>query len=692
MLAVAQAEGGRGASGEDEGWWRDKRCPTPSPCLPCTCLASLKCALRLPTLRVFCACAQESFPLPADGQRNVLITSALPYVNNVPHLGNLIGCVLSADVYARYCRQRGYRTAFVCGTDEYGTATEAKAREEGLTPRGVCDKYHKIHAEVYDWFDVDFDHFGRTSCPEPRSTPDWPQTVVRCLLRCMDTVCVELRPPYVPCYSRVQITQDIFNKANARGNIVEKVVTQQFCQDCNTFLADRFIEGTCPLCGYKDARGDQCDGCGKLIDATELIEPRCKTDSSHTVSLKSSEHLFLDLPRLSEDLRTWLDKASPLWSKNAVSQTNAWFEGEDGLLPRCITRDLKWGTPVPVAKHANKVFYVWFDAPIGYISITATATPDWKQWWQNPDNVELYQFMGKDNVPFHTIIFPSSLIASGDNWTLLRHLSTTEYVRPANGKQIIEEGGSLTARLWVLCCSSTTRARSSPSPGPLACSAWMRRSLASRLRCGATTSSTLAPRTRTLTSRGATLAVRAVCGGVPRRWRRTNDPCAACHPTERNNNELLKNLGNFVNRVLSLTNKFYDGKVPAVGELSEEETKLQAEVNGRLASYIKELEACNLRQGLRVAMDISAAGNLYLQRTEPWKARKTNPERCATSIACALSLVRVRRMLRVTHVTAGRLLTVCPVPVNHGGGLSLSSSRRCSSLSCPPSRTRCTTS
>jgi len=212
--------------------------------------------------------------------------------------------------------------------------------------------------------------------------------------------------------SCAQITQDIFNKARARGHVLEKVVSQQFCEDCNTFLADRFIEGTCPLCGYEDARGDQCDGCGKLIDATELVKPRCKRDASHTVVIKTSEHLFLDLPGLSGDLRAWLAEASPNWSPNAVQQTNSWFTGGagEGLLPRCITRDLKWGTPVPVEKFANKVFYVWFDAPIGYISITATATDEWKQWWQNPENVKLYQFMGKDNVPFHTIIFPASLL------------------------------------------------------------------------------------------------------------------------------------------------------------------------------------------------------------------------------------------------------------------------------------------
>lgn len=298
--------------------------------------------------------------LPVPGQRNVLVTSALPYVNNVPHLGNIIGCVLSADVYARYCRQRGVNCVYVSGTDEYGTATETKAAEEGLTPRQVCDKYFTQHSAIYSWFDIAFDHFGRTSCPEPWATPDWPQTV---------------------------IAQDIFKANVANGNVIEDTVEQVFCLGCSKFLADRFIEGVCPHCAYDDARGDQCDKCGKLLNATELKAPRCKADKGHAVEVRTSQHLFLDLPKLEPALREWISASSKAgdWTANSVSVTEAWLAS--GLKPRCITRDLKWGTPVPHPGYEGKVFYVWFDAPIGYVSITANYTPEWRQWWQNPQNV-----------------------------------------------------------------------------------------------------------------------------------------------------------------------------------------------------------------------------------------------------------------------------------------------------------------
>ena len=260
----------------------------------------------------------------------MLITSALPYVNNVPHLGNIIGCVLSADVFARYCRQRGTNVVYVCGTDEYGTATETKAAEEGVTPRAICDKYHALHTAIYDWFDIAFDYFGRTSCPEPAAPEfaDWPQT---------------------------RIAQEIFLDNVKAGNTLEQAVEQVFCLDCRRFLADRFIEGTCPLCGYDDARGDQCDKCGKLLNATELLAPRCKVGRDHTVEVRSSRHIFLDLPAIEPRLRAWISRSSldGAWTANAIAITDGWLAS--GLKPRCITRDLKWGTPVPYAGYEDKV-------------------------------------------------------------------------------------------------------------------------------------------------------------------------------------------------------------------------------------------------------------------------------------------------------------------------------------------------
>lgn len=303
--------------------------------------------------------------LPKAGERNVLITSALPYVNNVPHLGNIIGCVLSADIFARYSRMCGYNTLYVCGTDEYGTATETKALAENLTPREICDKYFEIHNAIYRWFGIGFDYFGRTSTSE-----------------------------------QTKIVQELFLDLHKQGYIESKSVEQLLCEKCDKFLADRFVEGTCPHegCGYEDARGDQCDGCGKLINAIELIRPRCKVCNSAPV-VRNSDQLFIDLPKIEPKLKEWIDTVDVKWTNNAKVITKAWIK--EGLKSRCITRDLKWGIPVPLKGYEKKVFYVWFDAPIGYISITNKYTKDWKQWWQPTDpsvKVELFQFMAKDNV------------------------------------------------------------------------------------------------------------------------------------------------------------------------------------------------------------------------------------------------------------------------------------------------------
>ncbi|MBQ9630939.1 MAG: methionine--tRNA ligase, partial [Treponema sp.] len=318
-----------------------------------------------------------------------LITSALPYVNNVPHLGNLIQ-MLSADVFARFCRSRGYDTLYICGTDEYGTATETKALEENKSPRELCDSYYTLHKEIYDWFKISFDKFGRTSNEEI-----------------------------------TEVTQSIFNDLDKNGYINEHETKQLFCPKCNMFLADRYVLGTCPKCGSTDARGDQCDACGTLLDPTDLLQARCHTCGG-SPEIKDTKHLYIDLPAISKNLEAWMQKASVegKWSANAIQMTKAWIR--DGLNERAITRDLKWGIPVPKPGYENKVFYVWFDAPIGYISITLQLANellqkgkksfDYKSWWlvdesseQNKNNeVELFQFIGKDNIPFHTVVFPSS--------------------------------------------------------------------------------------------------------------------------------------------------------------------------------------------------------------------------------------------------------------------------------------------
>ena len=265
--------------------------------------------------------------LPVIGKRNILVTSALPYVNNVPHLGNIIGCVLSADVYARFSRQRGHNIIYICGTDEYGTATEQKAIQAKMTPQEICDKFHNIHKAVYEWFNISFDQFGRTTTPDQEI-----------------------------------IAQDIFKKIDANNFLVKKEVEQLLCTTCNRFLADRFVFGTCPnqSCGYKDARGDQCDSCSCLLDPIELIDPRCSECNSRPEH-KTSSHLHLDLPVLTPELKTWFDNASTKgkWSPNAIAITNGWFQ--EGLKERCITRDLKWGISVPKDGYRDKVlfFFVW---------------------------------------------------------------------------------------------------------------------------------------------------------------------------------------------------------------------------------------------------------------------------------------------------------------------------------------------
>ncbi|HAK68124.1 MAG TPA: methionine--tRNA ligase, partial [Treponema sp.] len=307
-----------------------------------------------------------------------LITSALPYVNNIPHLGNLIQ-VLSADVFARFCRSRGYETLYICGTDEYGTATETRALEEGKTSRELCDYYYKQHDEIYKWFDIAFDKFGRTSNQE----------------------CTE-------------ITQGIYKDLEKNGYITEHINKQPFCPKCQRYLADRFVRGVCPKCGYDDARGDQCEKCGALLDPVELQSPRCSTCGA-TPEIRDTKHLYINLPAISDKLDAWMSKASKdgQWSENAIKITKAWIR--DGLNERAITRDLKWGIPVPREGYENKVFYVWFNAPIGYISITkqlenelkAAGKPsfDYKSWWLPEESeeakgkppVDLFQFIGKDN-------------------------------------------------------------------------------------------------------------------------------------------------------------------------------------------------------------------------------------------------------------------------------------------------------
>ncbi|XP_022871486.1 probable methionine--tRNA ligase [Olea europaea var. sylvestris] len=498
--------------------------------------------------------------LPIPGKRNILITSALPYVNNVPHLGNIIGCVLSADVFARYCRNRGYNAVYICGTDEYGTATETKALEEKCSPKEICDKYHAIHKEVYNWFNISFDEFGRTSSPQ-----------------------------------QTEVCQAIFKKLLENNWLSENTMQQLYCGSCKRFLADRLVEGNCPTpgCNYDSARGDQCEKCGKLLNPTELLEPRCKV-CGNTPRIQDTNHLFLELPLLKDKLEEYINNMSVAggWSQNAIQATHAWLR--EGLKQRCITRDLKWGVPVPHEKFMDKVFYVWFDAPIGYVSITSCYTPEWEKWWKNPENVELYQFMGKDNVPFHTVMFPSTLIGTAENWTLMKTISVTEYLNYEAGKFSKSKGVGVFGN----------DAKDTNIPVEV----WRYYLLTNRPEV----SDTLF----TWTDLQAKL-----------------------------NSELLSNLGNFINRVLSFIAKDpgsgYGSIIPdAQGAESHPLTKVLGEkVSSYVEQYIEAMEKVKLKQGLKIAMLISGEGNAYLQESQFWKLYKEDRPSCSVVMKTSVGIV-----------------------------------------------------
>lgn len=479
-----------------------------------------------------------------------LITSALPYVNNIPHLGNLIQ-VLSADVFARFCRLRGYTSLYVCGTDEYGTATETKALEEGKTPRELCDYYHAIHRDIYHWFNIAFDYFGRTSTPQ-----------------------------------QTEIVQGLFKDIDKNGFIKEHAIEQLYCAHCNRFLADRYVRGTCPHCGYEDARGDQCEACGKLLEPTELKAPRCSTCGA-TPEPRSTKHLYIDLPGIVPQYEPWMQKASVegQWSNNAVQMTKGWLR--DGLQERAITRDLKWGIPVPKAGFEDKVFYVWFDAPIGYISITKCFTDltgaDWKNWWLEQNDIELFQFIGKDNIPFHTVIFPCSLIASGKDWVKLHHISSSEYLNYESGKFSKSKGIGVFG----------SDAKDSGIPADM----W----------------------------RFYIFYNRPEKNDALFTWKDFQ---------ERVNSELVGNLCNLINRTLTFVSRYYDGVIPQRDGMTSAREDVRAVTEGlrAAAKYSIEkitalLEEAELRDAFHELFALSSVANKAFQDGEPWKNREADPEK-----------------------------------------------------------------
>ncbi|CAH9143742.1 unnamed protein product [Cuscuta epithymum] len=494
-------------------------------------------------------------PFP-EGQRNILVTSALPYVNNVPHLGNIIGSVLSADVYARFCRLRGYNVLYVCGTDEYGTTTEVKAKQENLTPRQICDKYHTLHRKIYEWFDISFDHFGRTSTPE--------HTV---------------------------LCQDVFNSLNRNNLLKEKTIEQLYCEGCSMFLADTYVQGNCPRC-LLSCKGDQCESCSAFLNARDLLNPICTIchSSSSSLLLRSRDHLFLELDSVKGDLQGHFKKMS-FSNQQSERDTQKVLDAE--LRSKCITRDLQWGVPVPIDKFKDKVMYVWFDAPLGYASITKCHMLEWELWWKNPQNVELHQFMGKDNVPFHTVLFPAYLIGTGDNWTLPHAIHATHFLLFGAGKFSKSKGvgvfgddairTNIPAEVWRYYLIS------------------------------------LRPE--------------------------TNDSTFSWEDFQAKlNNELTNNLGNLINRVLSIVakppGKGYDFTVPDVcAVLSEIDSDFVANLKCYMQEYLKALEKAKLKDGLKAAMSIASEGNRYFQKTEVWKIYNEDRLRCSLVVKILLGVV-----------------------------------------------------
>jgi len=522
--------------------------------------------------------------LPQPGKENILITSALPYVNNVPHLGNIIGSVLSADVFARFCRARGLPTIYVCGSDQYGTATETKALSEGVDPATLCAKYHAIHKDIYDWFRLDFDIFGRT-----------------------------------PTDEHTAIVQDIFTRLWNNGFIEQRETTQAYCPTHSSFLADRYVEGECSICHDKGARGDQCDACGNLLDPLEpdrdasgnqetkatgwLINPRCKLDGT-APERRQTKHLYLRLDALQPEIQKWLESVEKGWSANCVSISHSWLD--QGLKPRGITRDLKWGVPIPTGleglsdeDYAKKVFYVWFDACIGYPSITKTYTDagnlagkNWEKWWKNPDDVSLYQFMGKDNVPFHTIIFPASQLGTKENWTKIKTVSTAEYLNYEGGKFSKSKGVGVFGN----------NARDTGIDPDI----W----------------------------RYYLLSRRPETSDSEFKWEEFVDA---------NNNDLLKNLGNLCQRIIKFCQAKMDGVVPEY-DLSKFPALQQheEEVNKLLHDYVTDLKAVKLRAGLSTVMSISALGNKLLQDNKlSNQLIAEEPDRCRAVIGLALNHVHL---------------------------------------------------
>lgn len=483
------------------------------------------------------------------------ITSALPYANGPLHIGHLAGCYVPADIYVRYLRSQGRDVAFICGSDEHGVAITIKAAKEGKTPQQVVDHYHQMMKHSFQEFGISFDHYSRTSAQIHHET-----------------------------------AQGFFTDLYQKGEFLEQTTEQYYDEEAGQFLADRYIEGTCPKCGNEHAYGDQCEKCGTALSPTELINPKSKL-SGRTPVLKETKHWFLDLARYQEFLKKWiLEDHADDWKNNVLGQCRSWLEAGDGLQARSMTRDLEWGIPVPLNDAQGKVLYVWFDAPIGYISSTkewaAEKGIDWQPYWKDQDT-KLVHFIGKDNIVFHCIIFPAILKTHG-GYVLPENVPANEFLN-------LEGDKISTSRNWAVWLHEYLQ----EFPGKQ-----------DVLRYTLTAN---APETK----------------DNDFTWKDFQG---------RNNSELVAIYGNFVNRAVVLTQKFFNGIVPERGELRGIDQEVLRELEAFPEKIAASLERYRFREALSIVMDLARMGNKYLADTEPWKEIKTDEPRTKTILNIALNI------------------------------------------------------
>ena len=480
--------------------------------------------------------------------KRYLITSALPYANGPVHIGHLAGVYIPSDIYTRYLRLRGRDVISVCGSDEHGVPITIKAKKEGITPQQVVDRYHAIIKDSFEKLGISFDIYSRTSSK-----------------------------------THAETASAFFRKLYDEGKFVEQTTEQFYDEEAKSFLADRYIKGTCPKCSAEGAYGDQCEVCGSTLSPEELINPY-STLSGATPVKRETKHWYLPLDQYEQMLREWILEGHKEWKSNVYGQCKSWLDG--GLLPRAVSRDLDWGIPVPVEGAEGKVLYVWFDAPIGYISATKELTPDWDKYWKSEDT-KLVHFIGKDNIVFHCIVFPSMLKAHGD-YILPENVPSNEFLN-------LEGDKISTSRNWAV---------------------WLHEYL--------------------VDFPGKEDVLRyALCATAPET--KDNDFTWKDYQA-RNNNELVAVLGNFVNRALVLTKKYYEGVVPACGELSDYDKETIAELSSIKASLENNIENYRFREALKDAMNFARIGNKYLADSEPWKLIKTDAERVKTILNIALQI------------------------------------------------------